>query len=133
MTISQHHKETAKAYFATSPSENVIHITSDGQVFFHRNYNDASNHQNRIKPGERLVTIYRKDIVEKPVADVDLDEEEDDGLGDGGDMNDGEGLSGEEKDEPQAGTGEAVQDEPSTEPVADGKPAKTKKRGNSKK
>jgi len=56
---TEQHKATAKEYFDSNPSENVVHISSDGQVFFQKNYNDAVTHQRRIDDKEALVTVYR--------------------------------------------------------------------------
>jgi hypothetical protein len=61
---TEKHKATAKEYFEANPSENVVHITTDGQVFFQKNQSDAVNHQRRINEKESLVSIYRKSLEE---------------------------------------------------------------------
>lgn len=72
--MTDKHKETAKKYFQNNPVEDVLHISTDGQVFFQKNYNDAVNHQRRIAASEKLVTIYRK---EKTSAQDQPDDNED--------------------------------------------------------
>lgn len=63
--ITETHKATAKEYFEANPSEEVIHISTDGQVFFQKNYNDGVNHQRRLDAGEKLVSVYKKGLDEK--------------------------------------------------------------------
>ena len=58
---TEQHKATAKEYFHSNPSENVVYISSDGQVFFQKNYNDALNHQRRIDENQKLVSVYRNE------------------------------------------------------------------------
>lgn len=55
-------KETAKQYFDSNPSEGVVHISTDGQVFFQKNFNDGVNHQRRIDESQKMTSIYRKDL-----------------------------------------------------------------------
>lgn len=55
---------TAKQYFESNPDEGVLHISTDGQVFFQKNYNDGATHQRRIDPAQKMTTIFRKDIQE---------------------------------------------------------------------
>lgn len=52
----------AKEYFESNPGEGVVHISTDGQVFFQKNYNDAAGHQRRIDHAQKLVSIYRKEL-----------------------------------------------------------------------
>lgn len=59
MTSYEKHRAIAQEYFKNNPTEEVVHITADGQVFFNSNHNDAVNHQRRIAPGEKLVTVRR--------------------------------------------------------------------------
>jgi hypothetical protein len=70
MTTEQH-KATAKEYFEANPSEKVVHITTDGQVFFQKNHSDAVNHQRRIAPSEKIVSVFKN-----KKADEDSEEEE---------------------------------------------------------
>ena len=56
-------KATAKEYFDAYPTEDVMHITSDGQCFLTKNFNDGVSHQRRIDPNQTIATVYRK---EKP-------------------------------------------------------------------
>lgn len=57
--------EDIQKYFEAYPTEHVIHITTDGQVFLQSNYNDAVNHQRQFtaKDGsKKLETISRKNL-----------------------------------------------------------------------
>jgi glutamyl/glutaminyl-tRNA synthetase len=66
-------KETAKQYFESSPSENALYISTDGQVFLQKNYDDGVNHQRRIDPGQKLTAVYRKDLeAPKPEEDYSM-------------------------------------------------------------
>lgn len=64
--------EIAKQYFESNPTEGVLYISTDGQVFFQKNYNDGFNHQRRIDESQKLTSIYRKE------TEAAQDEEEQD-------------------------------------------------------
>lgn len=68
---TEQQKETAKEYFASYPSENVVHISTDGQAFFQNHYNDAVNHQRRIDESQKLTSVYRKDLTPAQVQEED--------------------------------------------------------------
>lgn len=72
-TITDEQRATANEYFEAYPTEEKIHMTTDGQVFLDANHGDAVNHQRRIKEGENVITIFRKEksvrIGKKPSAD----------------------------------------------------------------
>jgi hypothetical protein len=63
--MNQELKALAEKYFAAYPGENVLHISGDGQVFLHKNFNDGVNHQRRIDEKKSLITISRKMLVDK--------------------------------------------------------------------
>lgn len=64
----------AKEYFDSNPSEGVLHISTDGQVFFQKNYNDGAGHQRRIDPAQKMTTIFRKDVEPATSPTKDKDE-----------------------------------------------------------
>jgi hypothetical protein len=77
--MNQELKALAEKYFAAYPGENVLHISGDGQVFLHKNYNDGVNHQRRIDEKQSLISITRKMLVDKEEEeDVDLSKIPDD-------------------------------------------------------
>lgn len=63
--MSDELKATAEKYFEAYPNEDVLFITSDGQVFLNSNSNDARVHQGNIDKNQSVTTIYRKDLEEQ--------------------------------------------------------------------
>lgn len=63
--MNQELREQAEKYFAAYPGEDVLHISGDGQVFLHKNYNDGVNHQRRLDEKQSLITITRKMLEDK--------------------------------------------------------------------
>lgn len=64
--------EVAKEYFGSNPSEGVVHISTDGQVFFQKNYNDGANHQRRLDPAQKMTSIYRKELEAEKEEDYSM-------------------------------------------------------------
>ena len=60
MALTESQKELAKQYFEAYPTEDVLHIAFDGNVFLNSGKHDAQNHQKSIAPGEPLLTVTRK-------------------------------------------------------------------------
>lgn len=63
--MNQELKAQAEKHFEAYPTEDVLHISGDGQVFLHKNYNDGVNHQRRLDEKQSLVTITRKMLEDK--------------------------------------------------------------------
>lgn len=76
--MSEELKATAEKYFEAYPKEDVLHITSDGQVFLAANHNDAKNHQLRLDASVPLTTIWRKEIGLQAAASQEEKESGDD-------------------------------------------------------
>lgn len=53
-------KALANDYFGAYPEEDVLYISSDGQVFLKKNQSDAVNHQARIDGKTPLKELYRE-------------------------------------------------------------------------
>jgi len=51
--------QTMKPYFDTYPDEDILHKTSDGQVFLNKDKQWAAYHQKRIDPQTKVQTIKR--------------------------------------------------------------------------
>jgi hypothetical protein len=72
--MTQQLKEKALDYFEQYPKEEVIYITTDGQVFLSANRHDAWNHQVSLKEGA-LTPVRRRDVAQDSVTAL-TDEEE---------------------------------------------------------
>ena len=73
-------KALAEKYFEAYPAEQVLHFSSDGQVFLQKNHNDAKNHQRRIDEKTELTTVWRKELnapmeIEAPQGDNEVPDE----------------------------------------------------------
>jgi hypothetical protein len=67
--------DTLDQYFGAYPDEQIIHLSSDGQVFLQANYNDGVNHQRSLNPSIKLLSVSRKEW--EKIALGQEDEEED--------------------------------------------------------
>jgi membrane protein involved in colicin uptake len=76
--MSEQLKAKAKEYFEQYPKEEIIYITSDGQVFLSANRHDGQNHQRSLKEGE--ITPVRRSNVMEGSGTVKLSDEEEDDL-----------------------------------------------------
>jgi len=108
-------KELAKQYFKSYPNEEVLYISTDGQVFLQANHHEAADHQRKIDEKTTLQMVRRKDVIVPVELSVD------------------EGSEDEEQEE------EGAQPEPdgevTAEPEGEGveEPAKKKAKKNGKK
>ncbi|MGL6123952.1 MAG: hypothetical protein ACRC1W_13275 [Shewanella sp.] len=66
---------TAKEYFEQYPKEEVIYMTTDGQIFLSANRHDAQNHQRAMKDGE-ITAVRRRDVFAEAKVVKLSDEEE---------------------------------------------------------
>lgn len=67
-------KEKAQQYFDAYPNEDVIHMTTDGQVFLNANHQDAAVHQRQFtekNAEDVLLSISRKSLDEPEANDQD--------------------------------------------------------------
>lgn len=71
--MSEKLKALADEYFAAYPEEQVLYISSDGQVFLKKNHSDAVNHQARIAKtplGEVYRNAKQVDGPQEPAKEV---------------------------------------------------------------
>ena len=58
------HRKLAEEQFEAYPDLQVVHISTDDQVFHHSNHHDGVNHQRRLDETQKLVMVSRKSLAQ---------------------------------------------------------------------